>query len=120
MAPLTDPARLEAYSDALGNWRFEGYIRFELTEAAYRWIKRELDSISLKEVGRLMYAHVAAGGQIDEVPEKRPGWSEAYEFHHDLRFTIQDRPVYIETRLDYRLPVVPDESSILVINVHAP
>ena len=120
MAPLTDSARLEAYKDALGNWSFAQYIQFDLTETAYRWIRRELNNISLKEIGRLIYEHVEAGGEIDEVRETRPEWSDEYEFHHDLRFTIQDRPVYIETRLNYQLPVIPNDSSILVVNVHAP
>ena len=120
MAPLTDPARLEAYKDALGNWSFDEYIQFELTETAYEWIKRELSNISLKEIGRLMYDYVEAGGKIDEVPETRPGWSDEFEFHYDLRFTIRDKPVYIETRLKYQLPVVPDDSVILVVNVHEP
>lgn len=117
MAPLTDPTRLEAYKDALGNWSFGDYIEFRLTETAYRWIKRELDNISLKEIGRLMYEYVEAGGEIDEVRETRPEWSDQYEFHHDLRFTIQDQPVYIETRLKYQIPVVPDDSTILVVNI---
>ncbi len=64
-----------------------------------------------------MYEYVAAGGEIDEVRETRADWKE-HEFHHDLRFTIQDIPVYIETRLIYRLPVVPDESLIEVVNIH--
>ena len=120
MAPLTDPTRLEAYKDALGNWSPAEYIQFDLTETAYEWIKRELNNISLKDIGRLMYEHVEAGGEIDEVRETRDEWSDEYEFHHDLRFTIQDRPVYIETRLNYQLPVIPNDSSILVVNVHAP
>jgi hypothetical protein len=47
---------------------------------------------------------VAGGGEIDEVAETRPEWSGLYEFHHDVRLTIQDKPVYIETRLNYRVP----------------
>jgi hypothetical protein len=31
---------------------------------------------------------------------------------------IHGKSVYIETRLNYRLPVVADEPSILVVNVH--
>ena len=120
MAPLTDPNRLQAYKDALSNWSFEGYIQFELTETAYEWIKRELNNISLKEIGRLMYEHVKAGGEIDEVCETRPEWSGEYEFHYDLRFTIQDKPIYIETRLNYKLPFKPDQSTLFVVNIHAP
>jgi hypothetical protein len=95
------------------------YIQFDLTEQAYRWIRGELGNITLKEISRLMYEHVAAGGEIDEVPERRPEWTDRYEFHHDLRLTIQETPVYIETRLNWRLPLIPDESWILVVNVHA-
>lgn len=119
MAPLTDPTRLAAYKDALSNWQFEGYVRFELTETAYRWIKQHLESISLKEIGRLMHEYVESGGEIDEVPETRPEWSD-YGFHYDLRFACKNRPVYVESRLHCREPLVPDESSILVVNIHAP
>ncbi|HVA50410.1 MAG TPA: hypothetical protein VNH11_28935 [Pirellulales bacterium] len=108
-----------AYRDALGNWSVTGYIQFELTEQAHRWLRRELAEITLKDVGRLMFEHVTAGGEIDEIPETRPEWSGEYAFHHDLRVMIGGRPVYIETRLHYRLPVVADESWILVVNVHA-
>ena len=118
MAPVTDSDRLEAYKDALRNWNIPDYIQFELTEQAHRWIRRELDRVTLKDIGRLMFEYVNAGGKIDEVPETRPEWSDVYEFHYDIRLTIQKKPIYIETRLHYRLPVVPDESWILVVNVH--
>jgi len=81
-------------------------------------VSRALSNITLKEIGRLMYEHVAAGGDLDEVPETRQEWSDQYEFHHDLRLTIHKKSVYIETRLNCRLPVVPDESWILVVNIH--
>ena len=119
LAPLTDPERLQAYLDALSNWDITDYIRFDLTEEAHRWFKREFSNITLTEIARLMFEYVKGGGEINEVPETRPEWAD-YEFHYDLRFTIQDKPVYIESRLDYRVPVVPDESSILVVNIHAP
>ena len=119
MAPLTDPIRLQAYKDALANWSFDGYIQFELTEAAFQWIRRELDAVTLNDIGRLMYEYVEAGGVIDEVRETRPEWSD-HEYHYDLRFTIQDKRIYIESRLYFRLPLDPDESSILVVNIHAP
>lgn len=118
MPALIDPTRLEAYKDALGNWNVSDYIQFELTEQAYRWIRRKLDSVTLKEIGRLMNEHVRVGGEVDEVIETRPEWSSLYEFHHDIRMTIANEPVYIETRLNYRLPLVRDESWILVVNVH--
>lgn len=120
MPRLTDPTRLAAYRDALRNWQFHGYVQFELTEAAYRWVQHELGSIPLKAIGELMHDYVESGGGIDEVPETRPEWCDRYEFHYDLRFMIQQTPVYVETRLNYRLPLVPDESWVLVVNIHAP
>jgi hypothetical protein len=120
LPPLIDPIRLEAYQDALRNWSFSGYVHFELTETAIQWVKREFPNTSLREIGRLMHEYVATGGEIDEVRETRPLWSGRYEYHHDLRFTVHGKRVYIETRLRYPLPFVPDDSSILVVNIHAP
>ena len=105
MPPLTDPDRLAAYEDALRNWNVTDYVQFDLTEQAFRWLRRELGNITLKEIGRLMYEHVAAAGKINEVRETRPEWSDRYEYHWDLRFDIQNRPVYIETRLHCRCGV---------------
>jgi len=115
---LTDPIRLAAYREALGNWAVRGYVQFDLTEEALRWVESELSNRPLIEIGRLMYEHVAAGGEVDEVKETRPEWLD-HEFHHDIRLTIRNKSVYIETRLIYREPLLADESSILVVNIHA-
>ena len=119
MPRLTDPDRLVAYRDALKNWSVSQYIQFDLTEQAHRFLRSELNDITLRDIGRLMYEHVESGGEIDEAQETRPGWFDQWEFHWDLRLTIDGVPVYIETRLNYRLPVVPDDSWILVVNIHA-
>lgn len=118
MVRLTDPDRLAAYLDALGNWAVEGYIAFELKDHSQRWIERNLGSLQHREIKRLMYEYVTAGGEIDEVRENREGWKELHEFHYDLRFTIQGIPVYIETRLIYRPPFKHDQPEIMVVNVH--
>ncbi len=119
MAPLTDPIKLEAYCDAIRNWPFNGFVRFELPEAAHRWVKRELENITLKELSRLMCEYIDGGGEIDEVKETRAEWSD-YEFHYDLRFTVHDRLVYVESRLEFSLPLQADESTIIVVNIHEP
>ena len=120
MAPLTDEDRLRAYKDALSNWEVTGYVCFELTETAQKWLRTEFDGVTQKEFTRLMWEYVSSGGEIDEVRETRPEWSDDYEFHYDLRFKIQGEPVYVETRLHYRPPFKPDEPSILVVSVHVP
>lgn len=119
MPRLTDPDRLFAYMDALRNWSITDYVQFDLTEQAHGWIRRELGNVTLKDLARLMHEHVANGGEIDEVRETRPEWLEESEYHFDLRIPFQDIVVYVETRLNYRLPVVADESWILVVNIHA-
>ena len=118
MARLSDVTRLAAYQDALANWAFTDYVQFELTEKAHRWIRRELGNVTLRDISRLMHEFVVAGGEIDEAPETRPEWSGLHEFHFDLRFEIAGRRVYIETRLQYRVPLVADESWIQVVNIH--
>jgi hypothetical protein len=65
-----------------------------------------------------MFDYVNLGGDVDEVRETRPEWWGVYEYHHDIRLTIGNKSVYVETRLCYRLRVVADESWILVVNIH--
>lgn len=118
LAPLSDPDRLAAFRNALANWASTGYVEFDLPQPSYEWIKREFGNITLKDIARRMFDFVNAGGTIDEVLETRPGWCDDHEFHHDLRLTVKNKQVYIETVLDYRLPLVPDVSSIVVVNIH--
>ena len=119
MAPLIDPERLLAYKDALRNCAVANYVKFQLTEQSRRWV-RQVVGIALKDLGRLMYEHVESGGEIDEVREARPEWSDEYEYHYDLRVPVEGMQVYVETRLNYRPPFRPDQPWILVVNVHAP
>ena len=118
MPPLTDPDRLQAISDALSNWNCTGFIRLELSETAQDYLRDELGITSAKELGRLLFGYFASGGGIDEVPEVRPGWLEDWDYHHDFRLTINGRRVYVEVRLCCSFPFRPDESSILVVNIH--
>ncbi len=119
MAPLTDGECFDAYVDALSNWSFDEYVCFELNETGYKWLRTELDGITTKELSRLMFEYVESGGEIDQVPETRPEWRD-HDFHYDLRFSIQGKAIYVETRLHFEPPFKPDEPSISVVNVHAP
>ena len=115
MAPLTDPERLRHYRWVLAQWQCTGYVTW--TRLAEEWVRKNLDGFTPKGIAQLMSDHVASGGEIDEVPETRPEWSE-HEFHHDLRFRIGDRLIYIETRLLMERDV--EDSTINVVNVHGP
>jgi hypothetical protein len=117
--PLKDPDRLAAYLDALANWKFEGCVSFDkLSKEGAKYL-REL-GVKQRELKELMHEYVAGGGEIYEVREKNEDYVKkyGYEYHHDLRFTINSRQVIVETRLDYRLPVKPFEATIFVVNVH--
>ncbi len=120
MAPLTDPERLQAYKNALSNYPFRGYVEFDLSRQSHDWLRHNLRDIPLRELARLMQLHVESGGAIDEVRETRPEWSGEHEYHYDLRLSVHGTRVYIETRLNFDPPFVPDDPSILVVSVHAP
>jgi hypothetical protein len=120
MPPLTDPERLQAYKNALNNWRFKGFIVPLLTDQCYRWIREELNEVPLPEIFQAMDDFVATGGVISEVRETRPEWSDKFNYHYDLLMMIRGKPVYLETRLCFTPPFVPDEPSILLVNIHAP
>lgn len=114
MPPLTDPERLRHYREALKQWRCSGYVTW--TRNAEEWVRKNLPGFTVRAVAQLMWEHVRAGGELDEVPEHRPEWSE-HEFHHDLRLQISERVVYIETRLLMNERDIAD-STINVVNIH--
>jgi len=115
MAPLTDQNLRAAYASALANRRFEGYVNW--SEVAQCWVRKELEGVTPNGVAELMWEHVDGGHEIDQVPERRPEWSQ-HQFHYDLRLVIGDRQVYIETRLVYTDLSNPDDPTILVANIH--
>jgi hypothetical protein len=85
---------------------------------AEEWIRSELPGYSAKAVAEALWNHVAAGGEIDEQVETRPEWSDKYEFHHDIRIRLEGRRIYFETVLMAGKPDDPDDSSIIVVNIH--
>ena len=117
MATLSDPDRSAAYLNAAANGTFEGYIRFDLNGTAFEYVRGTL-GVTLPELKRLIAEHVNGGGEIDEVAETRSNWSGEYSYHYDLRFVIEGVPVYVETRLLCRIPFIPDEPRIEVVNIH--
>jgi hypothetical protein len=115
VARLTDPERLKCYQNALSNWRYTGYV--QLTEFAEQAFKRLGLGIEVRELQRLLAEFVQADGEIDEVVETRPEWSD-WDYHFDLRPIISGRKVYVETRLHYRDPNDADDPVIFVVNIH--
>ena len=111
MARLEDAEILALYRGALANWRCTGYVEWK--ERCRNWVREELGS-DPREIARLMFDHVTAGGEIDQVVERRPEWNDR-PFHYDLRIVIGGRIRYIETIL---VDDDPDDPTIWVVNIH--
>jgi hypothetical protein len=112
VAPLTDLKLRAAYQKALEeNLRFSGYVTWKVR--AQEWVQKNLQGVSPRAISEMMHAYVASGGIIDQVRERRPEWLD-FEFHYDLRITIDNRELYIETILLAEDP----EPEIRVVNIH--
>jgi hypothetical protein len=118
MAELVHLERLAAYHDALRNWHREGYVRVELHSTAADFVTNRL-AITFRDLKYRLFKHVIVnGGRVAEVAESRELWCDAFEFHHDINLRVKGIPAYVETRLCYTPPFVPDEPFIRVVNVH--
>ncbi len=116
MPPLTDPEKLTCYKNALANWQYEGFMTF--TSVALDWLHKHFPGYSTREIAKLLYNYVAAGGEIDQQPETREPWKSLHDHHYDLRITVGDRLIYFETRLSCRDPDDTDDPLIDVVNIH--
>lgn len=69
MVPLSDPIISAKIQYALSNWRYTGYVTWKAIARA--WIETNLDGMTARFVAAMMFEHVAAGGEIDQVKETR-------------------------------------------------
>lgn len=112
MARLTDPEILARFEHALSQWRLTGYITWKAT--AREWLERNLEGLTTRCVGEEMFRFFSAGGEVDQVRETRPLWSE-HQFHYDFRMDIGGRLLYIETIL---VEDDPDDPTVHVVSIH--
>lgn len=99
MARLTDPEILTWYLQALSEWQVEGAI--ELDGRAPEGLRATLEGVTVKFFKECLYRFVAEeNGEIDQVKEEREPWRDFWEWHFDLRPTINGIKLYVETRLD--------------------
>ncbi len=115
MTLLVDPVRLNAYRNALANWRFEGCVQWK--EVARDWVRQRLEAVTPAEIARGMHEYVEAGGAIDEVVETRPEWTLA-RFHYGLRLECHGVRLYLETLLFFENPDDADDPWIKVVSIH--
>ena len=112
MARLTDAEILAKFEHALNQWQFTGYITWK--PIARQWLEQNLEGCTTRSVSAEMLRFLAAGGEINQVPETRPQWSE-HQFHYDFRMDIDGRPLYIETIL---VEDDPDDPTIHIVSIH--
>ncbi len=112
MAPLTNAELLAKFRHALREWNCTGYITWK--SVAHEWVEKNLEGLTTRALGEEMSRHVGAGGEIDEVKESRPEWSDR-QFHYDFRIPIEGRLLYIETIL---IEDDPDDPIVHVVSIH--
>ncbi len=112
MAPLKDPQLRASYEEALREWNCEGFVQWKPLPS--EWLRKNLENLSQKAIGQLMWQHVADGGEIDQVVETREEYRVHHQYHYDFRIPIAGRLIYIETRLvETRMG-----PTIIVVNIH--
>jgi hypothetical protein len=98
MPRLTDPDILARYKQALTEWNIEGAI--ELEGRAHEGLRTTLEEVTVKYFKEALYRFVCEeNGEIDQVKEEREPWRNHWEWHYDLRPTINGVKLYVETRL---------------------
>jgi hypothetical protein len=109
---LEDEELLAQFAEALGDWRYDGFIVWN--QLARTWLEKNLPDVVQKSVSEQMFLHYQSGGKIDQVKETRSPYDQHYEYHYDFRLTISNREVYIETVLD----TTATGPTITIVNMH--
>jgi hypothetical protein len=98
MARLTDPETLARYHQALAEWQVTGTI--ELIGRAHEELRTTLEGVTEEGFREALARFVLEeDGEIDQVKEEREPWRTKWEWHYDLRPTINGVKLYVETRL---------------------
>jgi hypothetical protein len=116
MARLTDPDILARYQQALSEWAVKGAI--ELEGRAHEGLRTTLEGVTVKEFKEDLYRFVCQeNGEIDQVKEEREQWRKQWEWHYDLRPTINGVKLYVETRLHPESFASTADPTVLVVQI---
>ena len=110
--PAERSAILAKFQQALNQWKFTGYVTWK--PIARQWVEQNLEGWSTRSVAEEMCRFCGSGGEIDEIRESRPEWSEQ-RFHYDFRLEIGGRLLYIETIL---VDDDPNDATVHVVSIH--
>jgi hypothetical protein len=116
MPRLTDPDILARYKQALCDWTVTGAI--ELVGRAHEGLRTTLEGVTVLHFKEALYRYVCLeGGEIDQVKELREPWRNLWEWHYDLRPTINGVKLYVETRLHPESFASREEPCIRVVQI---
>ena len=116
MARLTDPELLARYVQALSDWQVEGAI--ELDGLAPEGLRTTFETLTVQHFKECLHRHVVMeNGEIDQIKEEREPWRNFWEWHFDLRPTIDGVKLYVETRLDPESFASKKEPKIVVVQI---
>jgi hypothetical protein len=114
MGKVIDQDALDAYRHVLLTLGpITGYIQWR--NLPLEWLSKNLPNVGVKLIHELMASHVAGGGEIDQVLERRPEYV-SWRFHYDLRMPVSNRRVYVETV--FMDEPDPDDCTIWIVNMH--
>ena len=116
MARLTDPDILARYKQALSECEVTGAI--ELEGRAHEGLRTTFEGVTVDEFKEALYRFVChQNGEIDRVKEERQPWREKWEWHYDLRLTINGVKIYVETRLHPESWASLADPTVLVVQI---
>jgi hypothetical protein len=82
----------------MADWNVEGAI--ELEGRAPEGLRITLEGVTVKYFKEALFRFVCEeNGEVDQVKEDREPWRKHWEWHYDLRPTINGVKLYVETRL---------------------
>jgi hypothetical protein len=112
MPRLTDPLILGRFQTVLADWKYRGFVTAK--DTVLEWLATNLPNQEITDIAKLMYEHLCANREIDQVRERRPDYT-IREYHYDFRLDVEDRHVYIETVL---VDDDPNDLSIQIVSMH--
>ncbi|MGH7171978.1 MAG: hypothetical protein ACRELG_17020 [Gemmataceae bacterium] len=116
MARLTDPDILARYHQALADWAVKDAIKLE--GRAHEGLRTTLEGVTEEYFLEALYRFVCeADGEIDQVKEEREPWRNHWEWHYDLRPTLNGVKLYVETRLHPESPSSKKPPEIRVVQI---
>jgi hypothetical protein len=85
---------------------------------AHEGLRTTLEGVTIEEFKEALYHFVChQNGEIDQVKEEREPWCKQWEWHYDLRPSINGVKIYVETRLHPESLSSRAEPTILVVQI---